>query len=161
MARKKRPTPNTILAVFGKSALELRAAVDGGCSVDERDADGRTALHHAAIQGDLDIFQLLIEMGADPNASDSNGWTPLHFASQNCNCDIASLLLKLGSQVDSYNVYGNTPLSNAVFESRGKGEMIKLLLSFGADRNKTNKYGVSPLSLAKTIANYNVIQWFE
>jgi ankyrin repeat protein len=48
------------------------------------------------------------------------------------------------------------PLSHAVFESRGRGEMIRLLLSFGADKALKNKHGVSPENLARTIANYDV-----
>jgi ankyrin repeat protein len=38
--------------------------------------------------------------------------------------------------------------------------MIHLLRQHGADPLRTNHYGVSPLSLARTIGNYDVSQFF-
>ena len=58
--------------------------------------------------------------------------------------------------MDAPDVNGNTPLSNAVFDSRGRDQMIKLLLSFGANKTLKNKHGVSPEDLAKSIGNYDV-----
>jgi ankyrin repeat protein len=69
---------------------------------------------------------------------------------------MAKLLLDHGAAADAQDAHGNTPLSHAVFESRGRGEMIRLLLSFGADKALKNKHGVSPENLARTIANYDV-----
>ena len=38
---------------------------------------GKTLLHIAAIYGDLDSIQFLIDNGADVNARDKNGFSPL------------------------------------------------------------------------------------
>jgi uncharacterized protein len=62
--------------------------------------------------------------------------------------------------VDSEDIHGNTPLWRAVFNSRGRGDLIELLLSSGADRGHRNKRGKTPLDLANTIANYDVAQFF-
>lgn len=43
---------------------------------DTRDAVGKTALHLAAERGDLELVQLLVEAGADPNALDHKRKTP-------------------------------------------------------------------------------------
>ena len=43
----------------------------------------------------------------------------------------------------------------------GNGSVIKLLLGAGANPNAENKSGVSPASLANTIGNYNVAQFYE
>ena len=75
--------------------------------------------------------------------------------------DVAKLLISGGALVDSADGHGNTPLFKAVFESRGRGEMIQLLLRQGADRNRVNKHGVSPRTLAATIANFDVKKWLE
>src|SRR5262245_19032484 len=41
---------------------------------------GFTPLHVAAIYGDYDIAQWLLDHGADIHAEENAGWTPLHFA---------------------------------------------------------------------------------
>jgi len=48
-----------------------------------------------------------------------------------------------------------------VFYSKGKGAVIRLLRQNGADDNLANKHGVTPLGLAKTIANFDVLQHFK
>ncbi len=121
---------------------------------------GRTPLHYAALEGRLDEAKRLLAEGADASARDDNGWAPLHFATQNWHVDIASLLLSSGAEVDARDSNGNTPLCNAVFSSKGRGELIVLLRAHGADPLLQNNHGVSPVGLAKTIANYDVAQHF-
>jgi len=87
--------------------------------------------------------------------------TPLHFAAQGQHFQIATLLLDAGATVDVQDNNRNTPLSNAVFSSKGRGDLIKLLRQRGANPHAANNYGVTPLSLARTIANYNVAQHFS
>jgi ankyrin repeat protein len=118
-------------------------------------------LHYAAADADLEQVRQLLASGADPGASDDNGWTPLHFAAQSRAKDIAKLLLDVGAPIDPRDAHGNTPLSTAVFNSRGDGNLIKLLRERGADPHATNNYGVSPLKLARTIANYDIRQFFN
>jgi ankyrin repeat protein len=86
---------------------------------------------------------------------------PLHFAAQEESLRVAALLLEQGADVDAEDRSGNTPLSNAVFNSRGRGDMIQLLRAHGADPMKRNHYGQTPVSLARLIANYPVARWFE
>jgi len=45
---------------------------------------------------------------------------------------MARLLLDSGASIDSRDANGNTPLSTAVFNSRGRGELIELLRQRGA-----------------------------
>jgi ankyrin repeat protein len=49
-------------------------------SLDYRDRYGMTALHRAAIRGNIETIKDLIEKGAEINARDNYGWTPLHWA---------------------------------------------------------------------------------
>jgi len=98
---------------------------------------------------------------ADPNASDDNGLTPLHFAAQSNSYAVSEALILAGASVDSVDANGNTPLSDAVFHSDGSGDLIKFLLRSGADRNKENNYGISPLELAKSIDNFDLVQFFH
>jgi hypothetical protein len=77
--------------------------------------------------------------------------TPLHFAAREYQLGTAQRLIEGGANPNAQDNHGNTPLWRAVFESRGRGEMIKLLLSTGADKAVKNKHGSSPKDLANTI----------
>ena len=115
----------------------------------------------AIVRGSDEMVTLLVSSGADPNLQDRDGFSALHFAAQDYKLSAAQMLLRTGAKVDLRDSYGNTPLSRAVFNSRGRGDMIKLLLQHGADPLVKNNHEVSPLDLANTIANYDVKQFFS
>ena len=124
------------------------------------DAQGRTPLHHAALADDADAVSALLTEGADPNVPDRLGFTALHLAAQEGAIPAAAILLAGGAQVDAVNSYGNTPLFTAVFNSRGRGELIQLLRHHGADPRHPNNTGQTPVALGRLIANYDVAQFF-
>ena len=126
-----------------------------------RDRLNRTPLHYAVVDKSLPEMHRLLDAGLDPSAADKAGWTPLHFAAQACFAEAASLLIERGAVVDAQDAHGNTPLSRAVFSSMGHGEVIRILRDSGADPNLKNHSGISPLALARTIANYDVRQFFS
>jgi ankyrin repeat protein len=125
------------------------------------DRMGRTPLHYAALDGDEGLVRQLVASGMDVNAPDDSGRTPLHFAAQSNAVTVTAVLLKAGASVDARDSHGNTPLSAAVFNSRGNGEVIKILRAYGADPYGKNDHGVSPLSLSRTIAKFDVRQFFR
>lgn len=84
----------------------------------------------------------------------------MHAAVQAWSPSTCVILLNAGAPVDCQDAHGNTPLGKAVFESRGRGEIIKLLRARGVDPMLKNRHGVSPLKLARTIANFDVRQFF-
>ena len=43
-------------------------------------AAGLTALHQAALDGNLPVVRILARFGADLNCRDTDSWTPLHAA---------------------------------------------------------------------------------
>jgi ankyrin repeat protein len=148
-------------AVFANDVGALTKLLEAGTDINSRDRDSRTPLMHATIDKQVDLVKYLIARGADVNLTDSNGWTALHSATQESDDVIPRILLDHGAQVDAQDDDGNTPLSNAVFNSRGKGDLIKLLLSCGANKKLKNKHGVSPLDLAESIANYDVLKFLK
>src|SRR5258708_32868909 len=115
------------------------------------DRYGRTDLHYAAGEGDLAKAQALLTAGAQVDLPDDNGWTPLHFAAQAHAVTVAETLLAAGATVDSRASPGNTPLINAVFNSRGRGDLIALLPRPAADPSLAHAPGVSPVTLATPI----------
>ena len=156
---RSRKLPAAIDAVLSRDLEKLKAVRRE--DVDTKDRAGRTALHHAILSGELSAVRWLVANGADPGAKDNECWTPLHYAAQEHRPDIARSLLDGGALVDAADANGNTPLWRAVFDSRGRPEMIQCLLSYGADRTLANQHGVSPLDLAKTIANYDVLRFLQ
>ena len=122
---------------------------------------GRSDLHYAARDSDLAAVQKLVTLGADVNLQDKQGWTPLHFAAQALSKEVTTFLLAHGASVDPVDCYGNTPLFKATYASQDDGSVIRALRNAGADPRKKNTSGVSPLALARTIANYDIAQFYS
>ncbi|MFD4433592.1 ankyrin repeat domain-containing protein, partial [Nocardia sp. NPDC058497] len=61
---------------------------------------GRTALHYAAMEGDLETITRLL-VAEDVNLPDIHGWTPLHFAAQEANPAAIERLLDAGADIDA------------------------------------------------------------
>jgi ankyrin repeat protein len=139
----------------------VREAIRLGDDVDDLDRDGRTPLFYSLRDGELDISSHLINAGANVNARDKNLETPLHFAAREYQVGSAKLLLERGANVDAQDSHGNTALFRAVFDSKGRGEMIALLLAHSADKHLKNKHGVSPDDLAHSIGNYEVSKFLK
>ena len=126
------------------------------------DEGGRSPLHYAAMEDDLDEVRRLIANGEDTNASDARGLTPLHFAAEYFAVRAGAELLSAGARVDSQDAFGNSPLFAAVFNCDGtNGEFIGLLRAHGADPMLPNKSGQTPVGLARLIDNYEVAQFFD
>ena len=51
-------------------------------TINEKNNNGSTPLHYAAINGYGKMVLAIIKKGADVNAKDKDGVTPLHLASQ-------------------------------------------------------------------------------
>jgi ankyrin repeat protein len=104
-------------------AEAARLLIQYGANIEARDVDGRTPLHHAAMDCHSDVAQALIEAGADVNARSADGQTPLHEAS--CR-KVAELLIKAGANTGARDKYGKTPLDIAVIE--GRHDVVAALL---------------------------------
>lgn len=109
---------------------------------------------------DATAIEALLEGGESPDVQDRQGFTPLHLAAQEYSLAAAAALLRAGASVDLEDSFGNTPLFVGVFNSNGRGELIRLLRSYGADPLHTNTSGQTPVGLARLIANFDVAQFF-
>lgn len=107
----------------------LRRLLDGGASVDARDGDGWTALHHAASEGHVAVTKLLLERGADPNGRDAMACAPLHhvyLAPDPARAiEVAKLLLAAGADPHAKTRQGHTPSQRGT----AKSEVMKFLRS--------------------------------
>lgn len=87
-------------------------------------------LHYACQEGYLQLVELLLRYGADPNMEDADMRTPLHFAARDNQLDCAALLIKFGAIVDAPDIAGWTPLRKAVLSQHEN--MVALLQKHGA-----------------------------
>ena len=65
----------------------------GAATIDERDVEGRTALHVAAGLGDKALVTLLVNEGADARLLDSRGRLALYYAVEKGHYDVVEMLL--------------------------------------------------------------------
>jgi len=121
----------------------------------------RAPLHYAALHDDPIAVADIIRAGADPNVSDIQGFTPMHLAAQEYALSAARVLVAMGAAIDAENAFGNTPMFVAVFNSKGRGELIELLRENGANPFHMNKSAQTPLGLARLISNYDVARYFS
>jgi ankyrin repeat protein len=153
MSRKTDPV---LAAVLRADLVALQNALDEGCDPNLPDRAGRTPLANAVIGGESSIVDLLLRFKVNVNAPDTHGYTPLHHAAQRHLVAIVGALIAAGAEIDAKDSFGNTPLFRAVFESRGRGEVLDALMRAGADQHAKNNSGVSPRELAASIANFDV-----
>ncbi len=87
------------VAVRSGDADRVKALLDGGANVNERDSLGGTALHDASWAGDLKMAEMLLARGADPNLPHlEGGSTPLHYAVITNHPEVVELLLLKGQK---------------------------------------------------------------
>jgi hypothetical protein len=69
-----------MIAAWNNVLVDVERLLREGADIHARDAEGRTALHHAARMGHLDIVKALVLSGSDVDATDKWGKTPLQLA---------------------------------------------------------------------------------
>ncbi len=115
-------------------------------SITATDGAGYTPLHWAAVRGNWEVFEILLERGAAVDSVGADGGTPLHWACHHDRPDMVLLLLDAGADNSVRNRWGRTPLH--VASRRGCEQVASLLLSHGADPNAVTNEGWTPLHIA-------------
>ena len=85
-------TPLDAAVRVGQPEIVKRLLQAGAKPAEAATADKRTALHHAAARGWLDITKMLLGAGADRGARDSQGRTPIDLAVRYGNRRVADAL---------------------------------------------------------------------
>lgn len=115
----------------------------------------RTILHMAAAFGYVDMVELFLDSGADPNIQDSFGRTPLIIAAAYSSVDVIKLLLSHSVDVNLQCLRGLTALH--MVARSGDHEMIQHLISRGA-LIQMNFWHESPLHDAAFEGHEQVIE---
>ncbi|MHC1760154.1 MAG: ankyrin repeat domain-containing protein [Negativicutes bacterium] len=156
-----------------KSTAIVQCFIANGVDVNFR-ADGNgtypSALATAISERRLDIIEMLLNAGADPNLSfdgeilkdhkiyDIHGVTIAFWAvraDEPIDLNILKLLIGKGANINIADSMGNTPLITAC--ELGKLESVKILLANGANPNQANLKAEKPMDLAMKSGNQALI----
>ena len=107
-------------------------------------AKDESPLMMAALRGQQEIAEKLIQRGADVNKT---GWAPLHYAASRGHLSLMALLLENSAYIDAESPNGTTPLMMAAMY--GTPEAVKLLIDEGADPQLKNQQGLTALQFAQ------------
>jgi uncharacterized protein len=143
-------------AAMRRDNAEVRRLVQSGADVKAAQADGATALHWAAYNGDVSMALLLLEAGADVAAANRNGSTPLWLAASQGDAPMIEALLESGADANEQLPLGRRPLMLAA--RSGHVDAVRVLLEHGADVNaKEDARGTTALMQAADQGHADVI----
>jgi ankyrin repeat protein len=106
----------------------IKRAIAQGAGVNQKDGDGRTALHLAAMKGNHSVVSLLLYKGADAMRKDNEQQTALMKAASSGNVDVVRRLLGIRSvkqAINSRDAKDNTALHLAA--KKGHSAVVDLL----------------------------------
>ncbi|KAI4204326.1 MAG: hypothetical protein LQ350_001306 [Teloschistes chrysophthalmus] len=134
--------------------LLLELALVEGANVNSKGPDGKAPMHVAAIYGNADCIDTLLDNGADINIKQTPRGdagarkfeglrSPLHLAVAKGHQDVVQLLIDRGANVDAKNYTDRTPLQEALMGSHTS--IAELLLVSGASINTQDDELWTPL----------------
>jgi ankyrin repeat protein len=145
----------------------LESLLAGGLEVNEKGAQGRTALHRALGGGHAECARFLISKGADAGQADNLKRTPLHWAAMapppgnvEC-CEIVFESADGVGMMTKETKSGSTPLHSAAGTNRP--EVVKFLVDKEADQTLKDEDGLTPWEIAKVrmTMRRGTARWWE
>lgn len=128
--------------------------------INQKNSRGYNALLYSAFRGNLDIFNKLMEIGADISLTNSSGLNVLHLASQgNYPNIIVFLIEKYFVDINSRDNKGNTALHWAVYKN--SKQAVDYLIYYNIDINLKDNDGETALGIAMSKGNSYLIKRFN
>lgn len=144
--------------------IVMEGIANGG-NVNAGDENGAFPLAVAAREGHMEIIDLLLGAGANPNLeSPDRGQTALKLAAKKGRNSVILTLLEAGADINFRGGKYRYDLSEspALFFATSKGHVntVKLLLEQGADPYIENRYGITAIAAAAQEGHIDVINAF-
>jgi ankyrin repeat protein len=124
--------------------------------VNERQADGTTAIIWAAHWDHLEMARLLVARGANVNLATDLGVTALSLACTNGSVAMVDLLLRAGANANAARSTGETPLMTCA--RTGRTAAVAALLARGAEVNARQARGQTALMWAIAERHVEIVQ---
>src|SRR3954451_2137116 len=128
-----------VRAAAAGDTASVRRLLAAGADVDERTADGRTAVTAAALGDHVDAARALIAAGADVDLQDADRNNPLLVCGQTGSVAMLREVLRAKPDLARTNRFGGTALIPA--SDRGHVAMVRALLETDIDVDHINDLG--------------------
>lgn len=128
-------------AVASRDLARVRTLLDAGITPDVRDKAGTSVLYRAISKTSPEIFWLLLERGAKPDAEVLTRLVVVYWP------EAMRAVLATGMDVDARRARGETALMVAA--TNGAVELAQILLAKGADRSLCDAKGCTVLGFAR------------
>jgi Domain of unknown function (DUF4253)/Ankyrin repeats (3 copies) len=145
-----------VAAVERGDAATVRERLEAGAFVDSCHPTGHSSLMIAAVNGNREIFEMLLDAGADPYVQYGGmGLTALDEAAAMGRSEIVEVWLQRNLEVNLADGVGNTPLMAAA--AAGHIDIVRRLLVAGADVQARTVDGITAYSVAKHGRQHDVV----
>lgn len=157
-SKENRDLGNELLSALARNkAAEARLLLQAGANPNyQTSPNGELLLNLMVVNGKIDMVQLLLKEGADPDARCNRGQTSLIAAARANNMAMAQLLLKEGADPDERCSKGGTSLMAAA--ANKNMAMVQMLLVHRAEVNLANWEVKTPLMYAAGVGNAPIVR---
>ncbi|XP_004575860.1 ankyrin repeat and SAM domain-containing protein 6 isoform X2 [Maylandia zebra] len=155
----ERRRPDVLSALkLGNSQLVKEILEEDPAQVNLSNQEGATPLMMAAVSGQLEVVQLMVEKNADIDKQDGvHGWTALMQATYHGNKDIVKYLLNQGADVNLRAKNGYTAFDLVMLLNDPDTELVRLLASvcMQVDKDKSKHRARTLMTRSKSRQSLN------
>ncbi|XP_078147628.1 ankyrin repeat and SAM domain-containing protein 6 [Centroberyx gerrardi] len=154
---KRRPDVFSALKL-GNSQLVKEILEEDPAQVNSSNQEGASPLMMAAVSGQLEVVQLMVEKNADIDKQDGvHGWTALMQATYHGNKDVVKYLLNQGADVNLRAKNGYTAFDLVMLLNDPDTELVRLLASvcMQVDKEKSKHRGRASMTRSKSRHSLN------
>uniref|UniRef100_A0A8C5NAR1 SAM domain-containing protein n=1 Tax=Gouania willdenowi TaxID=441366 RepID=A0A8C5NAR1_GOUWI len=154
---RRRPDVFSVLKL-GNSQLVKEILEEDPAQVNSSNQEGASPLMIAAVSGQLEVVQLMVEKNADVDKQDGvHGWTALMQATYHGNKDVVKYLLSQKADVNIRAKNGYTAFDLVMLLNDPDTELVRLLASvcMQVDKEKSKHRGRALMSRSKSRQSLN------